>query len=587
MPLLAAALVIVAACAAPGGSRALAAGDPDSLLSAAEADLASGHPGDARNWLLGLKPDTLDEAQRLRVRLVQAEIALAEDQPIEALQALPLAEELKAQTVLAKRGEADRAQVLFRMGDAIGATRTLVARDKLLSTDEERAANQEMLWNGLRTTDLDISTGGRLAKSDPITRGWVELATIGRSVFLDPHDLQARIAQWRVDYPHHPGESRVASIGNLAGAPPGERKGLRAIALLLPLSGPFAAGAEAVRDGFFAAWYGARGSGTAAPAVRVYDSGATPETLMAGYRAALDDGAEFLVGPLRREDVTALAANGRLPVPVLALNYLDPGRQPPFNLYQWGLAPEDEARQAAERAITERQFRAVTLTPTGDWGDRVLRAFKERLEALGGSVVDSGTYDPTQRDYSDPIRALLGIDASEERHRALTNVLGAQTVFQPRRRDDINLVFIAARPEQAKLLGPQLRFHRTGELPIYATSAIYDGDAPDADLSGLRFCDMPWMTAQDGDAAQLRGQLKALFPARPKEYTRLLALGHDAFTLVQLIEGGRLQPGTFFPSVSGTLSLREDGVISRSLSCAEIRNGAIKTLEVPLASSSR
>lgn len=580
--LLAAAL-IVAACAAPRGSRALAiSGDAESLLTAAEADLASGHPGDARNWLAGIRPEQMDETQRARTQLIQAEILLAEDRPVEALQALPLQGTLRAPTDLILRAEADRAQILFRMGDAVGATRTLVAREKLTADPVQRQANRDLLWNGLRTTDLDAAASARFLKSDPVTRGWIEFATISRSVFIDPAELQARLAHWRAEYPGHPAEERVGDVGR---PPDATRKQMSSIALLLPLSGPRAGGGEAVRDGFMAAWYGARGTAPARPAIRVLDTGATNDTLMAAYRAALDSGAEFLVGPLTREEVTALAGSGRLPVPVLALNYLDPGTRPPFNLYQWGLAPEDEARQAAEHAIANRQYRAVTLVPEGDWGERVLRGFRERFETLGGTVIDSTTYNPAERDYSEPIRVLLSLNGSEERHRALTNVIGVKSEFQPRRREDVNLVFLAARPEQAMLLGPQLRFHRTGDLPIYATALIYDGDAPPADLNGLRFCDMPWMTSPDGDTAALRSQLRTLFPARPKEYARLLALGHDAYTLVQLIEGGALQAGSFFPSVSGTLSLRGDGVITRGLSCTEIRNGTLKPLDTPLTSS--
>jgi outer membrane PBP1 activator LpoA protein len=314
----------------------------------------------------------------------------------------------------------------------------------------------------------------------------------------------------------------------------------------------------------------------------VYDTGPTPDTLLAAHRAALSDGAEFVVGPLTREDVTALAGSGRLPVPVLALNYLDAGKLAPFNLYQWGLAPEDEARQAAEHAIASRQVRAVALVPEGEWGERVLRAFQERFTQLGGTLHASGTYAPAERDYSAPIRALLALDSSQERHRSLTNVLGVRTQFQPRRRDDLDLIFVAARAEQARLLGPQLRFHRSGELPVYATAALYDCDPPGQDLAGLRFCDMPWMLTPAGE---LRSQLRTLFPTRPKDHVRLLALGHDAYTLVQLIERGQLQPGSFFPAVSGTLSLRDDGVIARRLSCGEIRGGGVRPLELPLASS--
>jgi hypothetical protein len=585
LSLLVAALTVLAACAAPGGTRGGAiAGDADALMAAAEADLAAGDAADARQWLAGVRVDTLDAHERARLRLLQAEILLAEQKPIDALQALPIPAELKPWPELALREQADRGRVLFRIGDVVGGTRTLVARERMLTDPDQVRANRELLWSELGTADLDAAMSSRLVKADAVTRGWIEFATISRSVWLDARDRTARVARWRVDYPEHPAEQQSAANAAPAERPRGE---LTSVALLLPLTGAQAGGAEAVRDGFFAAWYGARDTLPATPAVRVFDTGTTTDSLLAAYRSALDAGAEFVVGPLTRQEVTALADSGRLPVPVLALNYLDPGKTAPFNLFQWGLAPEDEARQAAERAIADRQYRAVALVPEGEWGERVRQAFQERFEALGGTLAQAETYVADDRDYSEPIRRLLALDASEERHRALTNVIGLRSQFQPRRRDDIDLVFVAARPEQARLLGPQLRFHRTGELPIYATATIYDGDTPPPDLSGLRFCDMPWMLAQDGDAAALRSQLRTLFPTRPKDYTRLLALGHDAYTLVQLIERGQMQTGSFFPAVSGTLSLRADGVIARGLNCAEIRNGKLVPLDVPLAASGR
>src|SRR6185503_17814056 len=106
---------------------------PDPLMGAAETDLAAGHPAEARQWLAGLRPEDLNAFQRMRAQLLQAEILLAEERPVEALQSLPLTVELRPVPELAPRAEADRAQVLFRLGDVVGATRTLVAREKLLA----------------------------------------------------------------------------------------------------------------------------------------------------------------------------------------------------------------------------------------------------------------------------------------------------------------------------------------------------------------------------------------------------------------------------------------------------------------------
>lgn len=577
VPVLAFALAIVACSPAVYRAQAASSGDNETLMAAAEHELAEGHADAARATLSGIAGAELDARQRTHLQLLLAEIALAEDKPVVALQALPTSADLKL-SPLASRGEADRAQTLFRMGDAIGATQALVQREGLMPNPEERAANRDMLWNGLRMTDLESASGARLAQADKLTRGWIQLAVISRSVWLNPHDLEARLAQWHTDFPGHPAEERLGTL------PQPERSNARrevsSLALLLPLTGSFANAAEAVRDGFFAAYY-SRGTQAARPVVHVYDTGTTRDTLLAAWQRALDDGAQFVVGPLTRDEVATLAGNGRPAVPVLALNYLDPGREAPFNFFQWGLAPEDEARQAADRAVADHQFRAVAFVSEGEWGDRVLRAFRERLESLGGAVVAAQTYASNSRDYSEAIRTLLRLDASEERHRSLTSALGVKSEFEARRRDDIDLVFIGARPEQARQIGPQFHFHRSGELPIYATAQIYDGDAPAADLSGLRFCDMPWMLAQDGHWAGLRNDLRAQFP-RSRDTARLPALGYDAYTLVSLIDSGQLQPGSFFPAASGTLSLRGDRVIARGLSCTEIRNGALKPLDVTL-----
>lgn len=580
--LLALAFVIAACAPAPQRAQAVAAGDDEALLRAADHEIAEGRADAARAALAGIDVTSLDPLQRTRLALLEAEIALAEDKPVIALQALPSAAELRL-SPLAARAEADRANALYRMGDAIGATQVLVARERLMPDEPAREANRDLIWNGLRMSDLDNAGGAHLAQADRLTRGWIELAVISRSVWQDPHALEARLAQWSADYPGHPAAGRVSLSpgGAMAPAPVAGRTGLHSIALLLPLSGGLASAAEAVRDGFFAAYYASAASGAPRPDVQVYDTGNTHDRLQAAWQQALDDGAQFVVGPLTRDEVATLAANGRPAVPVLALNYLDPGKEAPFNFFQWGLAPEDEARQAAERAVADHQFRAVAFVPEGEWGERVLRAFKDRLESLGGAVVAAQTYPASSKDHSDALRALLRLDASEERHRSLTNALGVKSEFEPRRREDIDLIFLGARPEQARQIGPQLRFHRSGDLPIYTTAQIFDGDAPAPDLAGLRFCDMPWMLATDGNWFTLRNELRAQFP-RSRDTARLPALGYDAYTLVTLIDSGQLQAGSFFPAASGTLALRADRVISRGLTCGEVRNGAVKPLDMPL-----
>src|SRR3546814_277858 len=97
-------------------------------------------------------------------------------------------------------------------------------------------------------------------------------------------------------------------------------------------------------------------------------------------------GARFMVGPLRKEDGAA-PAGLRPSVPVLSLNYLEAGVATPENVFQFGLAPADEARSAAEQASATGLHRAAALVPDADWGRRALGAFDEALRANGGAVV--------------------------------------------------------------------------------------------------------------------------------------------------------------------------------------------------------
>ncbi|MFP5304673.1 MAG: penicillin-binding protein activator [Gammaproteobacteria bacterium] len=350
---------------------------------------------------------------------------------------------------------------------------------------------------------------------------------------------------------------------------PAERGG---IALLLPLSGSFAGTAQAVRDGFLARHFEAR----SAEPVRVYDVGDGPEHLLAAYQRALNDGAGFIVGPLRKEGVVQLASMSP-PVPVVGLNYVDSGVYVPFNFYQLGLAPEDEARAAADDAGSRGLRRAVALVPEGDWGARVLAALDERLRQWGGAVVSEARYRQGVSDQSDAIAALMGVAASEERHRELTGVLGVRTQFEARRRSDIDFVFLGARSADARVLLPQLRFYRATGLPHYATSLVYDG-RPDRELAGLRFCDMPFMLDAAGDWAQQRAlatQLSAV-----ASYPRLYALGRDAYQLATSLQSGRLRVGDALDGASGRLEWAGSSALLRRLDCVEMQaDGLVPTFQ--------
>src|SRR5690606_16124296 len=121
------------------------------------------------------------------------------------------------------------------------------------------------------------------------------------------------------------------------------------IALLLPMQGKLAEAGEAVRDGFFAAYFQALENGRQTPEVRQYDSSTDA---ISAYQQAIAEGADLVIGPIDKEKVTELSLMPSLEVHVLSINPPHtPPAQPLKGFYQCGLAVEDEARQVARQAF--------------------------------------------------------------------------------------------------------------------------------------------------------------------------------------------------------------------------------------------
>jgi outer membrane PBP1 activator LpoA protein len=371
--------------------------------------------------------------------------------------------------------------------------------------------------------------------------------------------------------------------GRAAGVPPAvapAEQPAAHIALLLPVTGRAAAAAISVRDGFLAAYYQAPPAER--PRVRIYDTGTAGVAEL--LSRASGQGADLIVGPLTREEVVAAAQFTGPRPPILALNFL-PAEQPaPANFYQYALSPEDEARLAARRILEDQHHRGVALVPQGDWGSRVLAAFRQELMAGGGELIATASFDPALTDYSDAITAVLGISDSEARYHRLESILGTRLQFVPRRRADIEFIFAPAQANTERLLRPQLRYHYAGDIPTYATSDAFEPDVRlNQDLDGLMFPEMPWMLG--GDLAEaVRAAARDAWPNGPLHRNRLFAFGFDAYRLAQALRnrsatGGGVQ----VDGLTGRLSFDAERRVRRELSWAELRDGELRLLPAAAA----
>lgn len=539
-------------------------------LSAADQALRQGQLAQTQQILGLLQADELPPAQQVFARTLQAELALARDKPKAALQILqhpsferlgelPAGQQVRTQLTRAKALQAD--------GQPLAATRERVFVAPLLE-GQAATSNHETIWTLLGSLSASQLAGASSPEAD--LSGWLELARLARSN-ATPAQQVARIADWQAQNPQHPAALQLpqalVQLQEIAARP------LTRVALLLPQQGQLANAAQALRDGFLAAHYQTGQD----MHISLHDSSQLTD-LDAFYRQAQAEGVQLVVGPLEKPLVNQLQRREQLPIATLALNYGESAGEGPAQLFQFGLAAEDEARTVAARAWQDGMRRAVALVPSGEWGDRVLAAFRQDWQARGGSLIAAEHVDQPVR-LAQQIADLLQLRASEERARRLRDSLGSAVEAQPARRQDIDFVFLAATPAQARQIKPTLAFQYAGDLPVYATSHLYTGSsdpAQDLDLDGIRFCETPWLL---GENDPLREQVVGQWPAAAGSLGRLYAMGADAYRLAPRL--GQLQtlPGTRLEGLSGSLQLAPGQRIARSLPWAEYRNGQVLRLE--------
>lgn len=344
------------------------------LLRLSAADLAYQQKDLARSTaILGQIPlESLKPAQQVFASTLNAELALARSKPKAALQALqhPSMQHLSELPVTQQvRTQRAKAQALAADGQVLAAAKERIYFAPLLEGPAV-IENQEKIWTLVSSLPVDQL---QPSANEGDLSGWLTLARITKT---SPtlQQQQASIESWQQQNPEHPAAKHLpAALEKLKTL---SQQPLTRIALLLPQQGQLANVARALQDGFLAAHFQAQQAGQNPPSIKLYDS-TQVRSLDDFYRQAQADGVELVVGPLEKPLVKQLASREQLPITTLALNYSDNSQEGPAQLFQFGLAAEDEARAVASRAWGDGMRRAVALVPRGEWGDRVLAAFSQ------------------------------------------------------------------------------------------------------------------------------------------------------------------------------------------------------------------
>ncbi len=533
----------------------LAATQPDDrdnyLLLAVEQWLSAGNLAAAKQAFGGVSAEARTKLPTARA-LVAAELAYADNDPVRAIQELdqipvPTAAE-QAQNYYWIRGRS-----AFLTNHPVEGVKALVERERFLTDPATLRSNRDEIYTRVRSAAEQGATLKPAGKVDPVVAGWLELGPVAVELARDPMHANAALATWRRAYPSHPANDGV--LGTAQTELTAATTFPDQIALLLPLSGRAEAFGIAVRDGFIAAYL--EQDAATRPRLKVYDAAAAPIATV--FDQALSDGARFVVGPLTKEDVVGVAPLAGS-TPVLALNFLPDTVQAPRDFFQYSLLPEDEARLVARRLAADGKLTGVAIVPAGELGNRVTAAFVDEFNNLGGTLVANGRYDASKVDYSDVIKRTMQV----------RNIKGEP----PSHRADAQFVFMEASPSAARLIMSQLKFHFSGDVPVYSISEGFEPDAAaNHDVEGMMFPDMPWMVSNDAVTAQIRDPVRAAWPARTARRDRLYAFGFDAYRLLPTLRSGNPGAVGSIAGVSGRLRLDAQNRVRRELDWAQIKGG--------------
>jgi outer membrane PBP1 activator LpoA protein len=467
------------------------------------------------------------------------------------------------------RVEALRADAWIQKRDPARAVELMTQRESLLTDRRSIEQNRWRLWQGLLVSEPQVlRTGADLALDDEV-KGWLSLGSLAVSTGQQGIGWANGAVRWRETHSGHPAMliiDRMQLPDALILDYP------HRVALLLPLSGRAAPAGKAIQNGFMGAYFSTLAGLDEPQTIRIYDVGQEGGA-SAAYATAVADGAEFVVGPLLKENVVELANDILVPVPVLTLNYLPEETLVPPGLYQFALAPEDEARSAAVRALSDGHTRAVALVPNNDWGRRLLTSFSSEFEALGGTLLDYRSYTPGNPDFSNTIEDLMALSGSVRRYQRLRANIGGPLQFDPRRRQDSEFIFLAADAPAGRLLKSQLKFHYSGDLPVYSTSSINAMDGrSNSDLNGIMFADTPWIIAPQTWIEHLPSLYSEYWPEE-RRLGRLHAMGYDAYQLIASLHAAHSGPMVEVDGATGKLQVDADGRVRRELAWAQFQRG--------------
>nr|WP_086938342.1 penicillin-binding protein activator [Thaumasiovibrio occultus] len=464
-----------------------------------------------------------------------------------------------------------RVRMAAEMGDTLTELRSRVDLDEYLTPDQKNI-NWNALWDSIAAMTPEELNTITLAEDESVLRGWLELRALQIRFGRQPAVFQEEVALWLQQNPGHPANNYLpVKLQELSEM---ELADISNVAVILPLTGSYAKQGAAVRDGFFAAMLDDANRDIDYE-VTVYDS--TAQSMPQLVETLYNQGVDYVVGPLIKDNIEAFQLSNTMGIPNLALNLPDDIPVSALSCY-FTLSPENEAEQAAIRLYNEGYGFPLVLAPDSEFGRRASDAFDRQWAEL--TAFHSGqAYYRERNELRQVINRAMGLSGSQRRAAEVSDVTNTDVNFQPRTRRDIDAIYMISTHPEISLLKPYIEVTvRPGVQPppMFTSSrsnlvAIRPDDI--VEMRGVQFSDIPLLIS---DPNRMMPRINSLWPNANTSITRLLALGMDAYLLTQELPEMQVSSDYKVTGQTGVLNVGDQCIINRGIEWAEVTDEGIE-----------
>jgi len=348
-------------------------GRVNSALSAAEYYIQAQDFQGAEQSVTPLYVESLNGVQADRLTVINAYVAYAKGEYQEALSVLEPLWSRQTQTPKLTTQQVDALLLgsfsYQALNDYDSAINALITRERSL-VGNTRSETTRYIWQVINSLPIDRRHNIFNSTQNLLVRNRIEqsLSSQTTSVATAPQQFE----QWREEPQSVIKQTVVDAWG--PGSP-------RSIAVLLPITSKFNKAAQAVKDGIN--YQHTNNQSPYRPELRFYDIGDNPYAASQYYTAALQSGADFIIGPLGKDyanQVSAYSNNdyNRRQIPTLLLGG-DTALNGPISRFT--MSPEMEGARVACLPRTQPLTDELQIHSSRDgkaWGERLVKQLLTR-----------------------------------------------------------------------------------------------------------------------------------------------------------------------------------------------------------------